>query len=467
MIRLVTACFIALLATDTLAQMRPGGPPEEAFTACSGVREGEECSFQAPHGEVTGTCRQMREPDLLCVPRWAPGSGPRPGNGRTTGGSRPLAPGQSRPSQPRQNRSRPIRIASRNPNARVTRSHIPDTGQGSCFDDSRSIPCPGPGAAFHGQDAQYLGAQRSYRDNGDGTLTDQVTGLTWQQAHNPVRLGWQAASDACRSLTLGGRDDWRLPEIKELYSIADFAGVTGQRPFLDPLFEIQEPGPEILDNDRFAATHRTDMMGQTWSATRYAGNHWDRPGVEAAFFFNFLDGRIKQAPTKGRSKLFYRCVAGESWGDNTFVDNGDGTVTDRAAGLVWQQSDDGRTRNWQQALDYCENLQLAGHDDWRLPNAKELQSLVDYRYHAPALDREFFRQQDNNGWFWSSTTHGELPDQAIYLCFGKCVSVDGTDVHGAGAQRSDPKRGDPRRYGSGLGGQQDQVRIQNYARCVR
>jgi len=56
---------------------------------------------------------------------------------------------------------------------------------------------------------------------------------------------------------------------------------------------------------------------------------------------------------------------------------------------------------------------------------------------------------------------------AAYICFGKCTSVDGVDVHGAGAQRSDPKSGNPDRYRSGLGGQLDEVRIRNYVRCVR
>ena len=62
---------------------------------------------------------------------------------------------------------------------------------------------------------------------------------------------------------------------------------------------------------------------------------------------------------------------------------------------------------------------------------------------------------------------GDNVHNAAYICFGKCTSVDGVDVHGAGAQRSDPKRGSPERYSSGMGGQRDEVRIYNYSRCVR
>ncbi len=138
---------------------------------------------------------------------------------------------------------------------------------------------------------------------------------------------------------------------------------------------------------------------------------------------------------RGRRGLFYRCVRGPRWGDNAFHDNGDGTVTDRASGLMWQKADDGRTRDWKDALAYGENLSLAGHDDWRLPNVKELQSVVDYRQHNPALDQRHLKQANRKGWFWSSTTHGGNIRFATYVCFGKCASVDGVEVHGAGASR--------------------------------
>jgi hypothetical protein len=190
------------------------------------------------------------------------------------------------------------------------------------------------------------------------------------------------------------------------------------------------------------------------------------PASRHVFFFNFLDGRIKAAPKRGYTRLFYRCVSGESWGDNLFQNNRNGTVTDTAMRLMWQQQDDGQPRDWSQALAYCEGLVLAGHKDWRLPNIKELQTLVDYRYSRPAIDPNFFKQQDKAGWFWSSTTHGENPAMASYICFGPCTSVEGEDVHGAGAQRSDPKTGNPSRW-QARGGQRDETRIFNYARCVR
>ncbi|MCW8952568.1 MAG: DUF1566 domain-containing protein [Rhodospirillales bacterium] len=346
-------------------------------------------------------------------------------------------------------------------------NRIADTGQATCFDDQRVIACPDAGQPFYGQDAHYRSHRPSYRAKGDGTVDDLITGLTWQKGHNAKRLGFYQAREACGNLVLGGYDDWRLPNIKELFTISDWRGVTGQRYFLDSsIFDLSPPDESILKGDPFSATHNVGMMGQTWSSTIYTGNHWDRPGVEAAFFFNFLDGRIKQAPTRGNNGLFYRCVRGPVWGINDFHDNGNGTVTDTATALMWQKADDGKARFWGDSLTHCEELTQAGRDDWRLPNVKELQSLVDYRHHNPAIDTRYFQQSDKDGWYWSSTTHGDEPSTATYVCFGKCVSVDGVDVHGAGAQRSDPKSGDPSQWGP-MGGQRDKVRIFNYARCVR
>lgn len=442
-------CFIAvsmILVTTSvaMAQRAPGGgPPQEAIDACQGKQAGNACSIETPNGQlIKGSCL-ARGGRSFCVPAGGP-------DGGRAGG-------------------RPSSYEPRTPYAQAKRltNKITETGQGTCFDDARVIDCPSEGSAFYGQDAHYRGRAPAYRDNGDGTVSDGNTGLTWQKAHNEKRQSFYDAQSACRGLGLGGHRDWRLPNLKELFSITDWRGATGRRFFLDKnVFDLKVPGAEILKGDRFANTHRVEMMGQTWSSTIYTGDHWDREGVEAAFFFNFLDGRIKQAPTGTRNKLFYRCVRGPAWGGNAFRDNSDGTVTDAASGLMWQQADDGKARNWKDSLAACESLSLAGRDDWRLPNVKELQHLVDYSRLDPALDMRYFKQKDRDGWFWSSTTHGDNTASASYVCFGKCVSVDNVDVHGAGAQRSDPKSGDPSRWGP-MGGQRDQVRILNYARCVR
>jgi hypothetical protein len=62
----------------------------------------------------------------------------------------------------------------------------------------------------------------SYTDNGDGTVTDNVTGLMWQQAVPATTSAQAAAVATCATLTLAGDDDWRLPSVIELVSIVDY-----------------------------------------------------------------------------------------------------------------------------------------------------------------------------------------------------------------------------------------------------
>ena len=99
----------------------------------------------------------------------------------------------------------------------------------------------------------------------------------------------------------------------------------------------------------------------------------------------------------------------------SFFDNGDYTVTDDATGLMWQQATDSTTKTWKEALSYCEDLALAGYTDWRLPNIKELRSLVDYNTHAPAIDAAYFPATASSV-YWSSTS-GHEPENALYIGF--------------------------------------------------
>ena len=157
---------------------------------------------------------------------------------------------------------------------------------------------------------------------------------------------------------------------------------------------------------------------------------------------------------------------------------------------MWQQTDSGDGLDWEDALAYAESLTLASYDDWRLPNAKELQSIIDYTRSpsttgSAAIDPIFSctsiideRDSTNYPFYWTSTTHanmGVTPGQwAAYVAFGQALGYFGPpgmeawiDVHGAGAQRSDPKSGDPGDWPYGNGPQGDAVRIYNYVRCVR
>ena len=100
--------------------------------------------------------------------------------------------------------------------------------------------------------------------------------------------------------------------------------------------------------------------------------------------------------------------------------NAAGVVTDSTTGLQWQDdySVNGgniKSATWQDAIDYCEALSLDGHEDWRLPNIRELNSIADLSRVNPAIDPTF--QHTATGYYWSSSTGGGYHDDAWYLGF--------------------------------------------------
>ncbi len=362
-----------------------------------------------------------------------------------------------------------------------------DTGQVTCYDTSAAIDCPAEGEAFFGQDGGYLGDSPSYTDNGDGTITDDVTGLMWQQDPGD-RTYYSDAVAGLDSFSLAGYDDWRLPSIKELYSLYLGNGT-------DPL------GPDI-DESELTAFIDTDYFVFEYGDTRMIDSQWISStiyestvmgGQECFFGVNFADGRIKCYSTGGGpSGYFAIYVRGSSdYGENSFSDNGDDTIVDEATGLTWQQQDNGAGIDWESALSYCSDLDLGGSDDWRLPNVKELQSLVDYTRSpdttdSAAIDAMFETTSITNEademdypFFWSSTTHVSYPESlttADYVAFGRALGLVGgewIDIHGAGAQRSDPKTGDPQDSYDRISESGDNntlvdaIRIDNLVRCVQ
>ncbi len=381
---------------------------------------------------------------------------------------------------------------------------IVGTDQSLCYDDQGEIPCPASGQAFSGQDAQHASNQPAYTLSTDGlTVYDQVTGLTWQRSPDTDgdgeidaadKLNWanaQAYPASLNAMEYGGFSDWRLPTIKEAYSLILFSG-------LDPSgYDGDTSGlVPFIDTDFFDFAYGDESAGERIIDSQYASSNLYVDGSGLLFGVNFADGRIKgygMSMPGGREKTFFvMCVRGNTaYGINNFVNNGNGTVTDHATGLMWAQDDSGSDApaglNWEEALAWIEGLNASaykGHSDWRLPDVKELQSILDYQRSpgttgSAALDPLFNvtsipneRGQADYPYYWSSTTHANMHggDAAAYVSFGRATGYMGggwVDVHGAGAQRSDPKLGDPAEFPTGRGPQGDAIRIYNFVRPVR
>ncbi len=369
---------------------------------------------------------------------------------------------------------------------------VVDTAQTNCYDNSGAIAAPSPGQPFYGQDPQYFGLAPSYTNNGDGTISDLTTGLMWVYARGS-KVTWAAALAGAASNHTGGYDDWRMPTIKELYSLIMFNGVngpsttdtTGYVPFIDTNYFEFVYGSGILPE--------RVVDCQDWSATEYVSTTMN--GDVTIFGVNFADGRIKgyprYVPGGGLTEMtmYRRYVRGNTaYGINYFVSNGNGTVTDLSTALMWSQADSGVGLDWSNALAWVQSRNAEnylGYNDWRLPNIKELQSLVDYTRSpatsgSGAIDTNYFTctvitneaNQSDYPYFWASTIllDGAPAPSGTYVSFGRAMGyMHGLwmDVHGAGSQKSDILAGNPANYPYGRGPQGDAVRIYNYVRLVR
>jgi hypothetical protein len=366
---------------------------------------------------------------------------------------------------------------------------IVDTNQTTFYSNDGIITQPLVGEDFYGQDANYVYNAPNYTDNGDGTATDNVTGLMWQQDPGD-KVTWLEAVERLEEFNLGGYDDWRIPTIKELYSLAEYSGYTGtssstSSPYMDTNYFVFTYGDAAGEN-RFIDSQ---MLSSTiYDSTTLCDN-------TTVFGFNFADGRIKGYPiTKDFYAYFVR--GNINYGQNQYVNNNDDTITDEATGLMWMTYDSGYynagdnadgTMDWESALEWAENLEFAGYDDWTLPSVKELQSIVDYTKSpdttdSPAIDDLFYCTpivncfgEDDYGFYWTSTSHIDGLDPysgACYVVFGKGMGyMDGevVDAHGAGSQRSDPKTGDRADYPTANedAPQGDEQRVFNMIRLVR
>ncbi len=341
---------------------------------------------------------------------------------------------------------------------------LPATGQTTCWDSNGNvIPCAGTG-----QDGELReGAPLAYVDHGDGTVTDVNTGLMWEKLshdgtvhddHNTYT--WANAISGhvatLNSTNFAGHNDWRLPNVRELLSIVTYQNLL---PTVAPAFDNHcSSGCDVT---RCSCT----FSGDTWTSTSEA----DSPSNQ--WFVDFQDGQVGAGLEHGSGPV--RAVRDASTGcplpatgqttcwDSSrnvipcagtgqdgelrkgaplaYVDNGNGTVTDLNTGLVWEKlSDDGTVHDkdnlytWADAFTAhvatLNGMSFAGHTDWRLPNVRELQAIVDYQTINPAVASAFNNNCSRgcqattcsctaSGDYWSSTSSVSDPWNAWYVRF--------------------------------------------------
>ena len=284
---------------------------------------------------------------------------------------------------------------------------IPDTGQDLCYDWERIICdewhmegpnqvcdsdpyCPEEGEDFYGQDAHYTINPPDLTDNNDGTVTDNLTGLIWEQKTEKSEQGIYTFNEAvsyCDNLSLGGSDDWRIPTRSEFSTILNLGTIS---PALDTNY---------FPDYTYAAANGVYY----WTSSEYHDDPSQVWKIQISF-------GISEAVTSQAPPYKVRCVRGASEPAPSYTDNGNGTVSDNNTNLMWEQKtadggsgDKERTYTWKDALAYCEDLILGGFSDWRLPNPKELDRIVDLERSNPATDTTYF-PNTKNGFYWTGST---------------------------------------------------------------
>jgi hypothetical protein len=290
------------------------------------------------------------------------------------------------------------------------------------------------------------------RDDQKSVVSDMLTNLMWQDdingtnVHKPyitkenfdaqkyTDTSGDTASTYCSELTLGEYTDWRLPTIDELMTLP-IKGLpdrdSSNFPPIDKIFEnIQGydywTNSEIADSNNDSSLIR-DLNKKIWAVSfEYNHDKW-------------ID--------KNASLIFTRCVRNikPSVKPTFSKDVDSGIVRDNKTGLFWQ--DDYSDNNneitildWMGAINYCEELNLGGYTNWRLPNFNELFFIVDRTKYNPSIDSVNFNNTSSNN-YWTSTTIDRKKNYAWSVNFY---------------------------YGYGGNGDDWQLKSQlNYIRCVR
>lgn len=265
---------------------------------------------------------------------------------------------------------------------RKTIKELPDTGQTLGYTNTP------------GEDADYSINVPSYTVINGGIVLDNVTGLQWQKADAGEMTHEQAIiyADTC---TLGGFTDWRLPSPLEAYSIT-----------------ILSKNKPPLDLSAFAtstAEYWWTNLPQYNDATKVwvtnagggIGNHLKKETISAG----------------GTKKIHTRVVRDAITPEvlvQAYVRTDYGSIIDKRTNLEWFPTPSPDSITWEQALQFAEQSTAGSHDDWRMPNIKELFSLASQSHSSPSID-PIFGIKTINTMYWSSTTLSNQTDKAWYM----------------------------------------------------
>ncbi len=216
--------------------------------------------------------------------------------------------------------------------------------------------------------------------------TYHENGLMWIIPNEDIQRPWQDAISYCSELVFADLTDWHLPTKSELESIVDY----------DKFYPAIQQTFTCQSSFYWSATPHTDNPAYAWSVFCMDGaDHWVHKS----------------------NNYYVRCVRATQPAHitHTYIDK-KSTVIAQATSLEWQKDTSDTLQTWQNALDYCETLSLGSKTDWRLPDIRELKSLVDYNRYYPAITPTIPCQSSS---YWSATTvANDAQDSAWSIFFG-------------------------------------------------
>lgn len=287
---------------------------------------------------------------------------------------------------------------------------LPSTGQNQAFDvQGNLIKIPSAGEPLYGIDSTMQKNPLSYKAmEGNKTVLDLNTGLLWEKKssysqdmnYKSQRYTWNEAFlyiEKLNSIGYEGYRDWRLPNREELRSIVKYDDTV---PTLDTEF-FEDILPEFY-----------------WAKEEYSADNKLAWGIYFAYGCAISFQKTLAFPViavrGGYDKRFGESLTGR------FVDNGDGTITDCVSRLMWVK-EESPLLTLEEALNYCSLIKTADYKDWRLPNIKELATLIDVSYKEGCwFDRTFFPNvvTKPQGFYLSSTTFGGTFGWGVNFQFG-------------------------------------------------